>query len=97
MKLAFAHIVKHINSNPTIEELSNRLFQLGHEHEIENEIFDMELTPNRGDCLSLLGLLRDLRVFYDINLTQENYEKDIEPLALRFSNNAENECPFISF
>ena len=57
----------------------------------------MELTPNRGDCLSLLGLLRDLRVFYDINLTQENYEKDIEPLALRFSNNAENECPFISF
>ena len=33
---------------------------------IDNKIFDMELTPNRGDCLSLDGLLRDLNLFYDV-------------------------------
>ena len=40
-----------------------KLFQLGHEHEIEDQIFDLELTPNRGDCLSLYGILRDLKHF----------------------------------
>ena len=65
MKVAYKHLVKHIDSNPSIEDLSSKFFQLGHEHEIiENDIFNMELTPNRGDCLSVKGLLRDLKLFY---------------------------------
>ena len=63
MKIAYKHLVKNIIGNPSIEEISDRLFQLGHEHEIEKNIFNMEFTPNRGDCLSLSGLLRDLSVF----------------------------------
>ena len=31
-------------------------------------IFDIEITPNRGDCISLKGLLQDLNVFYDIKI-----------------------------
>ena len=68
MKIPYKHLVSDISSNPSIEELSDRLFQLGHEHEIYDEIFDMELTPNRGDCLSLRGLQRDLRTFYESDL-----------------------------
>ena len=41
MKIAYNHIVKHINIKPSIDEISNRLFQLGHEHSIENNIFDI--------------------------------------------------------
>jgi hypothetical protein len=63
MKIAYQHLVNFIPSNPSKNELSEKLFQLGHEHEIDREIFNMELTPNRGDCLSLNGLLRDLAVF----------------------------------
>ena len=71
MKIAFSHLSQYIEENPTIEEISDSLFQLGHEHEIEGEIFDMEFTPNRGDCLSLNGLLRDLAVFYTVDFNQE--------------------------
>ena len=75
MKIAYKHLVKNIIANPSIDEISDRLFQLGHEHEIENNIFNMEFTPNRGDCLSLNGLLRDLSVFYDVDANQEIYDE----------------------
>ena len=68
MKIAYSHLVQHIEEKPSIEQISDSLFQLGHEHEIEGDIFDMEFTPNRGDCLSINGLLRDLAVFYTVNL-----------------------------
>ena len=97
MKIPYKHIVKNINSNPSIEELSDRLFQLGHEHEIFDEIFDMELTPNRGDCLSLRGLLRDLRTFYDISIDKDIYKNDISNFSFEFLNDSKNTCKVISF
>ena len=59
MKISYSHLVQYMPENPTIEQLSDSLFHLGHEHEIEGNIFDMEFTPNRGDCLSINGLLRE--------------------------------------
>jgi len=97
MKLLYKDLVKFIIDTPSIEELSDKLFQLGHEHEIENHIFDMELTPNRGDCLSLLGLARDLNTFYNTNLLVETYEEKIDSLDLDFINLSPNDCPKISF
>ena len=73
MKIPYQYIVQSIEENPSIEEISDRLFQLGHEHEIEDEIFDIEITPNRGDCLSLIGILRDLNVFYNSNRNDNIY------------------------
>ena len=60
MKVAYRNLISRIKSDPAIEEIRKSLFQLGHEHEIDNEIFDIEITPNRGDCLSVNGILRDL-------------------------------------
>ena len=97
MKIAYKHLVKHIRSKPDINELSNILFQLGHEHEIEKEIFDMEFTPNRGDCLSVNGLLRDLQVFYDVDTNKKIYEKEIKSFNFNLINNAKFYCKNISF
>jgi phenylalanyl-tRNA synthetase beta chain len=97
MKIAFNHLSQYLDCNPDINDVSEKLFQLGHEHEIENNILDMEFTPNRGDCLSVNGLLRDLAAFYKINLNQEYYNQDIPSLSLDFKNEAKNECPKISF
>ena len=72
MKIAYNHIISNIKSNPGIEEISSKLFQLGHEHEIQDKIFDIEITPNRGDCLSLNGILRDLSIFYEVNIDKES-------------------------
>ena len=97
MKIAYEHLIKFIPSRPSIENISEKFFQLGHEHEIQNNIFDMELTPNRGDCLSINGLLRDLSVFYEVTPNNEIYTDDIKSLDINFVNNSPEACPSISF
>ncbi len=97
MKISYKHLIRSIPSKPSIEQISKKLFQLGHEHEIQNDIFDMEFTPNRGDCLSINGLLRDLSVFYEITSKQNHYDKDLRELDFSFTNNAIESCPAISF
>ena len=97
MKIHYKDIIRFIDEKPSIDDLSNKLFQLGHEHEIEDEVFDMEFTPNRGDCLSMHGLARDLNVFYEVNNLIDIYEEDIEELELDFINKSEADCPNISF
>ena len=97
MKIAYRHLVQHIEETPSIEHISNKLFQLGHEHEIDGDIFDMEFTPNRGDCLSINGLLRDLAVFYTVKINQEIYTEKLNELQLDFENLSESTCPKISF
>ena len=97
MKISYSHLVNLIEENPSIEMVSESLFQLGHEHEIDGDILDMELTPNRGDCLSVKGLLRDLSVFYTVNLKEKIYNEKIDELQLDFENLSHNTCPKISF
>jgi phenylalanyl-tRNA synthetase beta chain len=97
MKIAYSHLVQHIEENPSIEQISDSLFQLGHEHEIEGGIFDMEFTPNRGDCLSINGLLRDLAAFYTVDLNQEVFTEKLSELMIDFENLSESICPQISF
>jgi phenylalanyl-tRNA synthetase beta chain len=97
MKIVYSHLVKNIEEKPSIQQISDSLFQLGHEHDIEDGIFDIEFTPNRGDCLSINGLLRDLAVFYTIDLKQELYAKEIEKLDMNFENLSESVCPQVTF
>jgi phenylalanyl-tRNA synthetase beta chain len=97
MKVAYKHLINYIPSKPNIDEISERFFQLGHEHEVEDEIFDMELTPNRGDCLSVHGLVRDLAPFYEIDLSSDIYEKELKKLDIGFVNHAPEACSHISF
>ena len=97
MKIAYEHLIKFISSRPSIENISEKLFQLGHEHEIQNNIFDMELTPNRGDCLSINGLLRDLAVFYEVMPNNDIYTDEIKSFDMGFTNNYPKACPNISF
>ena len=97
MKIAYSHLVSRIQERPTLEMVSDSLFQLGHEHEVEGNIFNMEFTPNRGDCLSVNGLLRDLSVFYTINHDQKVYTEKLDNLQIDFENLSQDICPQISF
>lgn len=97
MKIAYKHLLRFLKTQPSIDEISSKLFQLGHEHEINEEIFDIEFTPNRGDCLSLKGLSRDLNVFYGNNEDIDIYKEKIKPLEIDFKNNAKELCPIIHF
>ena len=97
MKFIYQDLLSFLTAQPSREILSKRLFQLGHEHEVDGDIFDMEITPNRGDCLSLLGLSRDLNNFFNSKDPYEIYDEDIEVLDLNFKNLSIESCPKISF
>ena len=97
MKVLYKDLINFFSETPSKEILSEKLFQLGHEHEVHGEIFDMELTPNRGDCLSLLGIARDLNVFFGKSNHLEIFEDDIKSLDLDFKNLSQDACPKISF
>ena len=96
MKFSYKDILRFLNTQPSKDDLSDKLFQLGHEHIVDGDIFDMEFTPNRGDCLSLIGLSRDLNVFYGKRDPLEYFEKEIDELNLDFENASEYDCPSIS-
>ena len=96
MKIVYSHLLKLLEQQPKLKELSDLLFQLGHEHEIDGEILDMEITPNRGDCLSLKGLARDLNYFYQAKELSKS-DMTLPALELQFDNKVQNLCPNISF
>ena len=97
MKILYQDLLNFFAEKPSKELLSEKLFQLGHEHEIDGDIFEMELTPNRGDCLSLIGLARDLNIFFGSSDALTYYDKDIDSLDIEFKNHSPNDCPKISF
>ena len=97
MKIAYQHLIEYIIDKPQIDELSSKLFQLGHEHEVLDGIFDFEFTPNRGDCLSIKGLIRDLNLFYETQVNSDTYNSEINDFSLVFENHAKEFCSNISF
>jgi phenylalanyl-tRNA synthetase beta chain len=97
MKVLYQDLINYLSDKPSKELLSEKLFQLGHEHEINGDIFDMELTPNRGDCLSLLGLSRDLNIFFGNSKAIDLYNDNIDVLEFDFENLSSSDCPKISF
>ena len=97
MKIHINHLNSFINNQLNINDLSKLLFQLGHENEIDEDIIDIDITPNRGDCLSLNGIKRELTNFYEVKEELQIFEKEIKELKLDFTNKAEEDCPKIMF
>ena len=85
MKIGYQDLLGFLSEKPSKDLLSDKLFQLGHEHEIDHNIFDMELTPNRGDCLSLLGLARDLNIFFGKSKPVDIFEDNWTNVSFEFS------------
>ena len=97
MKIHYKHLLNFLIKKPNKNSLSEKLFQLGHEHTITGDIFDLEITPNRGDCLSLNGLARDLGVFFGKKQDFNIYEGSIDHFEFNFTNNQKISCPKVSF
>ncbi len=97
MKFIYSDLLNLLKEKPGKELLSERLFQLGHEHTVNGDIFDMELTPNRGDCISLVGLARDLNIFFGNEKSLKIFDGEIPSLNIDFQNLSPLDCPKISF
>lgn len=97
MKALLSDLKERIKNPISTEDLSKLLFQLGHENDIHKNIIDIDITPNRGDCLSLLGILRDLKNFYKVDTEFQIHEESLKSFNLNFVNESIENCPIISF
>lgn len=73
MRAPISWLKEFVDIPGDVEEVAYTLTILGMEVEeiIEMDgehILDIEITPNRGDCLSILGLARELSAHYDAEL-----------------------------
>ncbi len=70
MKLSLNWLKRYIQVNLTADELSHKLTMAGIEvekvsKENNDVVFDLEVTPNRPDCLNVIGFARELSAILD--------------------------------
>lgn len=46
--------------------------------QLNDTVFELELTPNRGDCLSVYGIARELAAYYGLKLRELEFRKEGE-------------------
>ena len=62
--------------------------------DLDDHIIELDLTPNRGDCFSVLGIAREVCANYDLSLFLKNYDakqKGSKSFKAKVSN--PNACP----
>lgn len=100
MKCSESWIREWVNPKLSSKQLGERLTMSGLEVESitpagKDHLFDISITPNRGDCLSIQGMARELAAITNtklklpklINVKARN--KDKKPVAVK----AKNGCP----
>jgi len=61
---------------------------------LDDQIIELDITPNRGDCFSVLGVAREVCVNYDLTLPALNYKaKQKGSKSFKSSVSNPNECP----
>ena len=63
MKIQYSFLKNFLNTNLTQKKLSDVFTQVGFECEIEGDLIEFDITPNRGDALSLRGLEREFYAY----------------------------------
>ena len=81
-------ILELANDAPIGQDLRNYLT-------LDDHIFDLDLTPNRADCLSVLGVARDLAALIDLPLKTLDIPKNAvnTDKALAVDLNCPQACP----
>ena len=92
-----------LDINISTEELCNQLTMLGIEVDNfttytskitgEDAVIKLDITPNRGDCFSVLGIARDLSAFYDIKLKIPATYQIKSQVKSPFKVSVHKECP----
>ena len=78
MKILKSHLDEKLGKKKNVDKLSNQLTMLGLEVDSIAKLksdfcIDIDLTPNRGDCFSALGVAREIAASDQISLKKEKY------------------------
>ncbi len=79
MKISYNWLKDYVEIDKSPDELADDLSMFGHQAESiqklgNDSVLDLEITANRGDCLSILGIAREIAALYDIKLQIPHYE-----------------------
>ncbi len=63
--------------------------------DLDREVLDISITPNRADCMSVLGIAREVALAYDLPLTMPSFElkEQGEPASVPISISDAELCP----
>ena len=78
MKIQYSFLKNFLNTNLSQKKLCDVFTQVGFECEIEGDLIEFDITPNRGDALSLRGLEREFYAYQSKKPSQQ-----IETSSLR--------------
>ena len=79
MKIQYSYLKNFLNTKLSQKKLSDVFTQVGFECEIEGDLIECDITPNRGDVLSLKGLERE---FYAYQLKKPSQKLDTSSLKV---------------
>lgn len=71
MKIPYDWIKEFTEIKHPPKKIAFDLTSLGFETEVDKDVLDIEVTPNRGDCLSVLGIARELSAKYGLMLNKK--------------------------
>lgn len=79
MKISYNWLKEFVDIDRTPEQLGDDLSLFGHEVESiekigDDAVLDFEITPNRGDCLSILGMAREIAALYKAQIRNPKHE-----------------------
>ena len=79
MKIQYSYLKNFLNTKLSQKKLSDVFTQVGFECETEGDSIEFDITPNRGDVLSLRGLERE---FYAYQSTKPSQKLEISSIKL---------------
>lgn len=90
MKVPFSWLKEYIEGELDIKEVADALTMSGLEvgaidETGEDAILDLEITPNRADCLSILGVAREIKAIYGVKLKKPEFKINKELKDEKFS------------
>ena len=106
MKFLKSHLLEKVPMKIDTSKLESELTRLGLEvdsiEKLKNKsdvLFDLDLTPNRGDCFSVLGIARELAAASNKKIKKENNNLKASKLSpkSKVKISAKAACPRYSF
>ena len=70
MKIQYSYLKNFLGTKFSQKKLVDVFTQVGFECESEGDLIEFDITPNRGDVLSLKGLEREFHAYQAKNSTE---------------------------
>ena len=80
MKIQYSYLKNFLNTKLSQKKLSDAFTKVGFECDIEGDLIEFDITPNRGDVLSLKGLEREFCAYQSTKPLQKLETASLKPI-----------------